>query len=443
MAPQPTRPSVNADMTGISKWWAELGKALSDDYSNRKTLIADDEDIICEVLTHIFDQRIKCGHETVATGDELLARLEQAQFDVVITDMIMPGTHGLELIAKIRAAQPDTDIIVMTGFPQAFPYVEVIGAGASDFIAKPHQPGEIEAKLVRLFRERELRERLYLSEEKYRRLFDLSMSGNVLLDPVTLTIVDVNKAFCGLTGLDHESLVGANLFEVVDDSEHLRFKQAFKIFAAAGQGTVGDVTFKGAGGQRRFMDISATFIAVPQDTIVLLNFTDVTEKREMENEFVQAAQTDATTGLLNKRTFTARLAAVVPRAHRSKQCLSLMFIDLDDFKRCNDTHGHQVGDRVLKKVGEIIRGGVRSGDEGFRYGGDEFAVTLPGAASEAAADVAERMRSSFEEGQRFGTTMSVGIASLQPDMKSEELVKAADDALYRAKALGKNSIFVA
>jgi diguanylate cyclase (GGDEF)-like protein/PAS domain S-box-containing protein len=408
--------------------------------------VADDEPAIREMLSNILVERVGCQVSLVATGDEAVSLLETEHFDVVIADMVMPGLHGIELVKTLNDRFPDVDVLVMTGFGDAFPFVEVVRAGASDFILKPHQPGEIEAKLLRIFKDRELREQLFFAEQKYRNLFEHSMEGNILISPETFEVLDANFAFATLVGIEHDDIIGIPIFDLLDPAAHARFREGVEMFRPAGQGKLVDVTLPRPEGDELYIDISMAFVSIPGDEIVFLTFRDVTEKRREQHRLMHAAQTDALTGLSNKKMLHTRLRTVVPdgRRRRGDDHSCLMFIDLDNFKQCNDTHGHQAGDRLIKTVGEIIRGTIsEQGDEGFRYGGDEFAVLLPGADTVGAVEVAERMRSQFESGQCFGTTMSIGVAEYKEGMDTEAFIGAADGALYKAKDGGKNIVHVA
>ena len=121
--------------------------------------------------------------------------------------------------------------------------------------------------------------------------------------------------------------------------------------------------------------------------------------------------------------------------------LALFMIDLDNFKQCNDTHGHQIGDLLLKNVGEVIKHSIRitAYDEGFRCGGDEFAVLLHDFCEGGTAVVANRMQEAFRAIERYGTSMSIGVAEFKPGMASRQLIEAADKALYEAKGQGKDT----
>jgi len=161
------------------------------------------------------------------------------------------------------------------------------------------------------------------------------------------------------------------------------------------------------------------------------------------------AVTDDLTGLANLRAFTSVLERELERSRRFDTPLGLVLLDLDDFKRVNDTYGHQQGDEVLAQVAGVLRDLSRDLDAPARYGGEELAVVLPQTDSEGAAHLAERMREAVEAlevprvggGEPLRVTASFGVASL-PDGASdrEGLIAAADAALYRAKGMGKNRV---
>jgi diguanylate cyclase (GGDEF)-like protein len=159
------------------------------------------------------------------------------------------------------------------------------------------------------------------------------------------------------------------------------------------------------------------------------------------------ASHDALTGLANRRAALERLSAECARARRSGQPLSALMLDLDHFKRVNDTWGHAVGDQVLVEAARILRSELRGADLGVRFGGEEFLALLPGTDLEAAVHVAERIRQRMAEarialgsGAAVAITLSVGAACLQPDESGDGLVQRADAALYQAKALGRNRV---
>ena len=414
-------------------------------YADYRVLAADDQDSITTLVDRLVRTRLGCEVRSAMDGDGLLKALEQETFDVLVTDMMMPGLHGLPLIKKVAQRWPELHIIVLTGYPAEFPFVEVIHAGAHDFINKPFAHDELEAKLIRVFKERELRRERAVAESKYRSLFELSADGMLFLDQDDHIIMDVNKAFATMVGSEESHLAGQEVLSLFEKTEQPRMQQWLKIITHSGGGTMGDLRLTHTAGKEVYADVTATFIKGEYENIVFLSFKDVTGKREVERQLAEAAQRDELTGLFNKRSFQNRIEWAVASACSQKIGLALLLIDLDNFKHCNDTYGHQTGDKLLISVGDVIHKSIRStsSDEGFRFGGDEFAVVLHGADTASAMAVAERMQLEFARLDCYGTTMSIGIATYCLGWSTDTLIRASDDALYSAKASGKNAIEIA
>jgi two-component system cell cycle response regulator len=166
------------------------------------------------------------------------------------------------------------------------------------------------------------------------------------------------------------------------------------------------------------------------------------EKEQLEEEIRRLSITDELTTLYNHRHFFKTLESELVRMKRQKTSLSLLMFDLDHFKRYNDLYGHVEGDKVLKKVGEIVRNSIRSNvDSGYRYGGDEFAAILIGASLDQTLAIAERIRFSIEDAGFQDITVSVGLVEFQDRFSLERFVKSADDAMYVAKNSGGNRVY--
>jgi len=176
------------------------------------------------------------------------------------------------------------------------------------------------------------------------------------------------------------------------------------------------------------------------------------EKSLLFEKIQKISQHDGLTGLYNHRMFQEKLVQELNRRIRSRKPLSLMMLDIDHFKRFNDTYGHQAGDSVLRELSRIIISQTRSSslDVCCRYGGEEFVVIMPELDLQQAGKVAERLRRAVEDGQfRFGNkvvtekvTISLGVACVEGDrdLSPEELIKETDDALYWSKRNGRNRV---
>ena len=166
------------------------------------------------------------------------------------------------------------------------------------------------------------------------------------------------------------------------------------------------------------------------------------ENSRLYAEAEERARVDELTGLLNRRSLDELIASEISRHSRYGGILSIMILDLDSFKAFNDNYGHLAGDKLLRGIGSILKSSIRSTDQAFRYGGDEFAILLPNTAIDAASQVAERVRNRVASQAESGSvliTVSLGLANWPADgIGPNEVIAAADAALYHAKRGGGN-----
>ena len=278
------------------------------------------------------------------------------------------------------------------------------------------------------------------------RVFESSHDGILITDPRGV-ILDVNQAFCELTGYSREEAVGQpsrmlnsghhdenffqQLFETVEKQEYWRGE----IWNRTKAGAITVV----------LMTVSAVRDAAGQLTQYVGVFTDITQRKETEQRLEHLAQHDPLTDLPNRSLFRDRLQQAINKNHRDEQSLALLFIDLDHFKEVNDTLGHVVGDQLLVETARRIAACVRNSDTVARLGGDEFTVVLQcvedrEAVARIADDVIEALAAPFVLGQATAhISASIGIA-MCPDNADEPdaLTHAADRAMYEAKSEGRN-----
>ena len=199
------------------------------------------------------------------------------------------------------------------------------------------------------------------------------------------------------------------------------------------------------------IDAGPIYDAEGQLLAVVETLRDMTSHKKAQLELERLANHDGLTGIFNRRCFDERLHNEWSRASREKQPLSLIMIDVDHFKRFNDTYGHQAGDECLKKVAAVLeKQTYRPSDMAARYGGEEFAMILPAIDEEGASVVAHRIRDEIAAlgiphsgSDLMGlVTVSVGVATVRPVQggKVDELVRLADEALYAAKGAGRHRV---
>ncbi|MDH4870563.1 sensor domain-containing diguanylate cyclase [Pseudomonas sp. BN515] len=184
-------------------------------------------------------------------------------------------------------------------------------------------------------------------------------------------------------------------------------------------------------------------------TIVVGIAEDITEKKQLEGELHRLATTDVLTKSSNRRHFFDCAQREFEHSVQFGSPLAFILLDVDDFKKINDTHGHQMGDQVLQRIAQCGANTLRRGDLFGRIGGEEFAALLPGCPPDLALQIAERLQREVHrllfnvDGTSFGITVSQGLANLRDDGNLDSLYARADAAMYQAKRGGKDQIVLA
>ena len=267
-----------------------------------------------------------------------------------------------------------------------------------------------------------------------------SMAGSAedaleILDKECIDVVITDIMLPGMDGL-----------ELTD-----RIKKKFDIDVIVMTGYSGDYSYEEA-----ISKGASDFVFKPvRFEELLLRLRRVLKERRLTQERVHMLEklkrlsiTDGLTQLYNSRHFYNQLKAEIERTSRYQRPLSLLLLDIDRFKEYNDTHGHLEGDKVLVRLGQVIKACLRKMDSAYRYGGEEFTVILPETEGDEAATVAERIRSQVEE-ERFAPaggdssiriTVSVGVTEYHPGEEVSVLVQRADKAMYLSKQGGRNLV---
>jgi diguanylate cyclase (GGDEF)-like protein/PAS domain S-box-containing protein len=302
-------------------------------------------------------------------------------------------------------------------------------------------------RLARLNRERERTRAALAAGELRLRLLLENAADVIAIIGGDGRISYMSPAVEALLGGPPSDFVGRTAIELADPQDQARVRAAV---AAAGEARNGhgpvdaDVRLRHSSGGTRWVELR---ISGRVDTVGVegwvVNIREVSDRKLFEDELRRQASTDALTGLLNRKAFSERLASAVEHLDPATPP-AVLFVDVDDFKRVNDTLGHAAGDELLVAVAGRLTGGVRADDVVARLGGDEFALLLPTATAERLREAADRILTAVRapvrlSGGSIAVTASVGGALGGPDSSAAALLHRADTAMYTAKRSGKDA----
>ena len=415
----------------------------------RLLIIEDDEDdyFITTDLLREADGTYDVQWERDARGG--LAALTAGGYEACLLDFRLGATTGLELLAEARASGIDMPIILLTGQRERETDLQAMLAGASDYLVKGTLDAPALERAIRYAVDRAQHTRaLAESESRSRSLMESAGDGILIIDHDGL-IVSWNPSASNLFG--QPDLQQQAISRLVRDSSRrtrratfdLRSTPVGELLELEGIHTNGDlfpaeVAFStwGAGDRQMWSAI----------------IRDVTERRSLEARLEHQAFHDSLTGLANRSLLRTRLEKALANSALVPTFTAVLFFDIDDFKKVNDTLGHEPGDELLQQVAFRLAQHVRSGDTAARLGGDEFAIVLEDCQNgDRVIEVAERIRRTLHEPFQIGestvdVSVSIGIDVAEPGRgNADSMLRHADVALYAAKARGKNqhALFVA
>ncbi len=289
---------------------------------------------------------------------------------------------------------------------------------------------------------KQVEEVLRESEERFRAVMQQSILCIFLADIDTRVILEANQSMQKLLGYSREEISGLSLYDFMEKEKEDIYRKILQILKDRSY-FIGERRFRRKDGTAVEVEISVNLISYRGKEVMCVVARDVSPRRLAERQLIHTATHDPLTNLVNRLLLYDRLAQELARARRHNRKIALINIDLDRFKRVNDTLGHGVGDQLLKAVGSRLKSLLRESDTLARMGGDEFMIVLPDIKQEedvvgVAHNILQSLRKPFDlESFKIPITASVGLAFYPVDGKdSEALMKAADLAMYEAKGQG-------
>jgi len=445
--------------------------------------------IVDDIPTNVrlLEARLTAEYFAVSTASSGQAALEacgRGDIDIVLLDVMMPEMDGFEVCQRLKA-NPHTHhipVLMVTALDQPSDRVRGLQVGADDFLTKPVDDIQLMARVKSLVRLKALTDELRARAQTGQEIAvedALRVMNSINADDGRILLVD--------SDIRHAERIKSFLADT-NDVDILTHPEDAAL-AAAGGGfelalvsmALGDFDPLRVCSQIRTVEQSRTlplilmaeetdrprvvrgldlgvndFILRPVERNELLarvrtqirRHRYASELRQSVTNTLALAVTDELTGLYNRRYFDRHLSLMLAKAREQERDMALMLIDMDFFKAVNDTHGHDMGDAVLREFALRLRRNIRGVDLACRFGGEEFVVLMPDTDYQQAQSVAERVRMAVAErgfetglGRPLSVTVSVGVALNETiDDTPEMLLKRADVALYRAKREGRNRV---
>ena len=447
-------------------------------------LIVDDDRLLLEQCVDML-MDVNAEIFLATTGKEAIEIIEEKDIDILVLDLVLTDTSGEEVMDRAKKRRPGVDVIIVSGFATVESVINLMRKGIFDYMKKPLIPEEFKFTVMKCMREREIIEENKKLKE-YLALYELGKMLTSTLDlskvydnililfenfikncAVVVYNADITKEcdMKGFSGFERASMIDAKdalmdyinnprlekAEERIESNIYIYDTRDLSLFSNTGFEKVIILPIENAEKSSGFVFVFAD--AITEEKKECLNFVKEQIGLAVDNSLrylnaQEMAYMDELTKVYNIRYLYVALENELKRAERFGTFISILFLDLDYFKKVNDTHGHLVGSRLLIEIASEIKKSVRGIDIVIRYGGDEFVVICTETDTDLALKVAERIRRRIEEREFFKEdghpvkiTASIGIATypVHGEMKSE-LIDLADKAMYRGKELSRNVV---
>jgi diguanylate cyclase (GGDEF)-like protein len=451
----------------------------------RILLVEDDEHDRVAFNRAMRSSVIECDiTECVRACDALdLIRKDASRFDLVVVDHHLPGLFGIDFCKTMIDELIGLPLIMLTGSGSEAVAVEALKAGVDDYIIKDpecaylHMLPRILSDSVSAYRERVARhdaETALLDSQERLAAIVAGLTIPTFVIDAEHTVTHWNEACQKITGVPATEVIGTKeqwrafypserpvMADMImasgrDLAMARYYGEKCLRSAVLGDAFEAEDFFPHFGETGKWIFFTAAPLKDSTGRIIgaIETLQDVTPRKQAEEALRDSecrhrelSITDALTGLYNSRHFFNRAAEEIERCNRYGTPLTMILLDVDNFKRYNDTYGHLEGDHVLAGLAEVIRREIRGADSAYRYGGEEFIVIFPETEPDEARIVAERLRHEFAAAvfnplpdEKARTSVSIGGGSYRPGEGLTPFIKRVDEAMYRAKNCGKNRV---
>jgi len=398
-----------------------------------------------------FLQRYSSNVITADNGEEGLQLFKKHRPDIVISDIKMPKMNGIDMAKEIKKLVPSQTIIFTTAHSDNSYFLEAIEMQVDGYILKPVDLSLLKKKI------HDLNKNIVLKREK--RLYESILEDIAQMQDIMLAVYDQNKlpifhnkkllSFLGYESLEIFLTEYNSLSKKFENKEDCYFSEKYNEVEWIEEIKDMEVD-KRIVSMRGIGMLESNFFLVSlsdktQSNNIIVTFSEVTSIVEKKQQYKQDSYTDELTQIDNRARFNILFEEAIENSKEQQSPLSIVLLDIDNFKHINDHYGHAVGDNVLKLFTTLILDNIRIEDSFSRWGGEEFVLLLSDTALQNAKDIAENLRAVIEN-YDFGIdkklTCSFGVTVGTEGDTSGSLFEQVDKALYKAKNSGRNRVVV-
>jgi diguanylate cyclase (GGDEF)-like protein/PAS domain S-box-containing protein len=395
--------------------------------------------------------------EIAESADEGIRKASSDRFDLILSDYLIGPMDCFDMLHELEDRGISLPVIILTGQGNEEVAAEAIRRGADDYLIKEKVFDE-PIRLIRSIRSAVERARLEHalreSEEQYRTLVQSMQDGLFVLRASNFDFV--NPALATMIGSTPEELQGTNLVTLFLPEQRMGAEAFIEKAWDSDITQEREFILTGTGAEPAlYVTVKLSKSTFGGKPALIGTVKDITRRRLVESKLRETLEkvellsiTDELTGLFNRRHALAVAEAEVARSHRYGHYLSVIMLDIDHFKEINDSHGHLIGDRMLKEVAAMLTRELREIDTVARYGGDEFIIILPHTELEQARSIAERIREraamiefKTDNDSLIRATLSLGITQMSSKKETlTDIIRRADQAMLSAKSGGRDAV---